>query len=80
MFADEDEEPGVSGATLAFRHVWQVIHMTARCHEDPYLKVERFAELAGIRDTWQTEDSAWDEACAQAEALMFWGLENWIGC
>ncbi len=30
------------------------------------------ATLAGIRDTWQTKNLYWREACAQAEALRFY--------
>jgi hypothetical protein len=35
-----------------------------------------FAAVAGVRDTWQTKDSRWQEACAQAAALMFWEWDD----
>ena len=41
-------------------------------HEVVGDKVERFAVLAGVRDTWQRQSPDWAEACAQAEALRFW--------
>jgi hypothetical protein len=68
-FADEKTEPGVSGALLAYRHVWLPLR-----GQDA--NVDRFASLAGIRDTWQTSSPDWDEACAQAAALTFYGYER----
>lgn len=67
VFADEKAEPGVSGALLAYREVWQSLRGddAAIC---------RFAELAGVRDTWQTESPDWEEACAQSSALLFYGF------
>lgn len=40
------------------------------------LRVEEFATLAGIRDTWQRKDPRWKEACAQGEALHFYPKED----
>lgn len=68
VFADERADPGVSGAMLAYREVWLPLR-----GEDP--EVRRFAELAGVRDTWQRADPGWSEACAQATALTFFGYE-----
>lgn len=68
VFADEAREPGVSGALLAYEHVWRVLR-----GDDP--EVRRFAALTGIRDTWQKQDPDWDEASAQAAALLFYGFE-----
>lgn len=80
VFADEVTEPGVSGAFLAYRHVygpWLHEHnrITAAllARED---RVNDFARLAGVRDTWQTTSEYWKEACAQAEVLMFLGAER----
>jgi hypothetical protein len=75
VFADEDEEPGVSGAVLAYREVWEPSGIWEGAHRMRD-RVKSFAELAGIRDTWQREHPRWREACAQAEVLMFWGLEE----
>lgn len=79
VFADEEREPGVSGAVLAFREVWRHIeqdYVREITHANA-VAVERLATLAGVRDTWQRDDSRWPEACAQAEALRFWPWEHW---
>lgn len=70
VFADEASEPGVSGALLAYREVWVPLNDG---RDDATL--ERFATLAGVRDTWQTQSADWDEACAQASSLMFYGFD-----
>lgn len=69
VFADESEEPGVCGATLAHREVWCALR------EDEQ-EVRRFAELAGVRDCWQTHHPDWEEAAAQASALVFFGYDE----
>lgn len=83
VFADETKEPGVSGATLAFREVWSAVKGTV-CHACRWAlpderhacgdikRVRDLATLAGIRDTWVKSSPRWNEACAQAAALMFW--------
>jgi len=38
--------------------------------------VREFANLAGVRDTWQKSDPRWLESCAQAAALTFWPWEK----
>jgi hypothetical protein len=78
VYADAVKEPGVSGATLAYREVWRYLkHMGG---ETPVGSgVRRLARLAGVRDTWQRADPLWAEACAQAEVLMFYPLEYWLG-
>ncbi len=79
IFADEKEEPGVSGALLAFRHVWAPLRAKDQdASEGLYGRILDFAELAGIRDTWQRQHPRWEEACAQAEALLFWPKERWF--
>lgn len=69
VFADLATEPGVSGAYLAFREVWQ--YSTTRGSYE-WQRAHAFATLAGIRDTWQTDRAEWPQACAQAEALRFY--------
>lgn len=66
VFADE---PGISGAMLAFEQVWSFSDTEG---SDPYERAHYFARLAGVRDTWQTKDDRWGDACAQAEALRFY--------
>ncbi len=64
------DEPGVSGAMLAFREAW------LGALKDPESvaasRAHDFARLAGIRDTWQTASPDWVSASAQAEALSFY--------
>lgn len=74
VFGDEEHEPGVSGAVLALRHVWDPIHAESPHH--PF--AERFATLAGIRDTWQTANANWQAACAQHQALLAFSNQEWI--
>jgi hypothetical protein len=78
VFADEVTEPGVSGATLAFREVWmRLLHGYRYTQRSDLLG--HTATLAGIRDTWQRSDPRWREACAQAAALRFWPSEMLVG-
>lgn len=82
------DEPGVSGAVLAFEHVWALL---ARCAvhgigdeirgwtkipESTRMAVVRFAKLVGVYDTWQKQDPSWKFACERAEALRFWPIED----
>lgn len=78
VFADEKADPGVSGALLAFREVWLPLRDPATGLSTPLQRkiVEDFAYVTGVRDTWQREDSRWEQACAQAEALSFWPEEE----
>lgn len=69
VFADEKADPGVCGAVLAYREVWLALL-------PPDGGVEDFAKLAGIRDTWQNKDPRFEEACAQASWVMFFGEEE----
>ena len=85
VFGDEATEPGVCGATLAYREVWQqIMHLPAKvANHFPSSTgqiVREFAELAGVRDTWQTQDPRWRSACEQAGALMFWPVEDLLAC
>jgi hypothetical protein len=79
VFADEKAEPGVSGAVLAYRHVWLPMHVGARrgfAEGEIAKRASDFAYLAGVRDTWQTKDPHWAASCAQAEALRFWPVDT----
>jgi hypothetical protein len=91
VFAHETENPGVSGAVLAYLEVWLPM---VRSEPHKYLKgvllnndvgsssypllVRKFATLAGIRDTWQKSSTDWNEARALHETLMFYGPEVWL--
>jgi oligoribonuclease NrnB/cAMP/cGMP phosphodiesterase (DHH superfamily) len=72
VFGDEETEPGVAGATLAYRHVWSPLR--GQCTQASF--ANDFARLAGIRDTWQNQSPEWLAACAQGELLRFMGTER----
>ena len=69
VFADEQADPGVSGATLAYREVWR------RLTSEDSPAVRRLALRAGVRDCWQRKHPEWSEATAQAAALVFFGYD-----
>lgn len=67
------------GAWLAYEHVWKRIRLGHGPFNPPDRvedNVERFAELAAVRDTWKKDDPRWQAACEQAEELMFWGFDR----
>jgi len=82
-FGDEVAEPGVCGAVLCYRHVWEpIFNGTEATHRSSAWVTEMtaakdFAILAGIRDTWQRQDPRWTEACEQAEMLRFYPPEEY---
>jgi len=94
VFADEVTQPGVCGAVLAFRHVWQPLKSAQydlnrfdRIDDENGIKGEydalvhradTFATLAGVRDTWQNKHPDWRKACIQAEMLRFYPPDNWL--
>lgn len=80
-FADEERDIGVSGALLAYRHVWKPLRDRDVDDHAAYRPghAHAFAALAGVRDTWQRDDVRWNQACAQAEALRFWPWCQWPG-
>lgn len=78
VYADnKGADRGVSGAMLAARHVWEPAWRAApamfssEAGSKPFDEVFRFAEIAGVRDTWQQDSSLWPEACRLAEVLKF---------
>ena len=91
-YVDEEEELGVSGAVLAYEEVWSELirdNSTLAWADDAGVLRSNgvrppgthdaffeFAELCGIRDTWQKRDTRWREACAQAVVLAFWPAED----
>jgi hypothetical protein len=72
-FGDESVSPGVCGAVLVYHHLWRPVRQCTYEHE-----VERFARLAGIRDTWVRNSPEWEDACKQADVLMFVPRDRWM--
>lgn len=69
VFADEETEPGVSGAVLALRILAKVGTLTEEIRE--------FAYLAGVRDTWIKNHNRWQESCEQAYVLNLYPWSYW---
>lgn len=61
-------EPGRSGASLAYEYLWR-----GNAHH-----AQRFAELAGIRDTWQKDDPSWEAALELHSTLMRFPRRYWL--
>lgn len=89
VFADEDREPGVSGAVLAFREVWEPLEVAAEIDRESSMlrtgtsvarrdHVQEFAAMAGVRDTWRRDSPLWEQACEQAAALVFYPRSFWL--
>src|SRR5690606_28081532 len=82
IFADENDEPGVSGAVLAYRHVYKPLvvdqHRTDPGDNHVHEFAERLATLTGIRDTWQNESPFWNDAIAQQSVLTAFPKEWWM--
>ena len=68
-FGDEQTQPGVCGAVLAYNFIYENVNSTNDV-------IKTFAELAGIRDTWVKESVHWQKACEQASALFFYDLKD----
>lgn len=78
IFGDEVKDPGVCGAVLAYREVW--LPLVGHPNDgSKYLEfVEKFARLAGVRDTWQRQSPEWNEALIQHQILTFMPKERWL--
>lgn len=65
------DEPGVCGAVLAYRYVWDpIMGLLSRYSEERRdLLMKDFVELIGIRDTFVRNHGRWNEACAMSEVL-----------
>ena len=74
VFADETEEPGVSGAYLAWREVFSAIVSESL---PVYENAKEFARIAGVRDTWQVSNPDFIKSCHQASMLTFYSWDYW---
>ncbi len=70
------DAPGVSGARLAFGEAWMDLTITG---PERLLDVRRFADLVGVRDTWQRAEPRWREASALTAALVFYPWPALVG-
>lgn len=75
-------EKNECGAWLAYTQVWRPLcELRDELVSENYPRatsslVEDFAKLAAIRDTWKKDDPRWQQACAQAAALIFFPFED----
>jgi oligoribonuclease NrnB/cAMP/cGMP phosphodiesterase (DHH superfamily) len=81
FYADETLNPGVSGAKLAYQEVWRrvALHENAVFLPSPVeaLFIETFADIVGVYDTWQRQDSRWERSRQLTEMLHFYPFETW---
>ena len=75
IFADERKDPGYSGALLAYYFIRQYAPDRASSRIE---WIRSFAEVIGIRDTWQRDHIRWQEACEWTAALMFYPRDMWL--
>jgi len=75
LYADAQARPGVSGALLALEYATEA-GPSWPYYADEFIRWRRYAELVGIRDTWQRASHDWKNACELSAALMFWGFER----
>jgi hypothetical protein len=82
IFADVKTAPGVSGATLAFREVWEPINRAVGKHDFLLGKypnwIHDFACNVGARDTWQKESPRFLPGSWTAQMLMSKPAEYWL--
>jgi hypothetical protein len=75
------EEPGASGAVLAFRHVWlptfdKLWLRALEQHKD--FDSGQLAELVGVRDTWFKESPLWNQALEMHAILEAFPQDYWL--
>lgn len=71
VFGDETTAPGVSGAVLAYEHVY--LPLRGQDHA-----LDHFARLIGIRDTWHKSSTLWDEAGIASSGFRAFPLDWWL--
>ena len=72
FFADEINDPGVSGALLAYNEVWKPLKpFNLSC------SIRTMADLVGIRDTFLKSSSRWITACEMTSAITFFNWDYW---
>ena len=76
VFGDEDKEPGISGAVLAYREVWCQLRGTFHNGEAEF--AGETAHLVGTRDTWQRTSPEWEKSCILSGTLRFYPESFWL--
>jgi oligoribonuclease NrnB/cAMP/cGMP phosphodiesterase (DHH superfamily) len=71
-FGDESRDPGVSGAVLAYRHVYRPL-----LGEGPQ-DLQDFVTKVGVRDTWRRDSPFWAEAQKQHLLFSFFTKDEWM--
>lgn len=82
-FADEKLNPGISGAVLAYKHIWwpmrEALYEETGMYPNNRFSVCEFARLVGVRDTWQKEPaSSWEAAQALHAILAHMPTSYWL--
>lgn len=72
VFGDERHDPGVSGAVLAYQHVYREI-----LGEGPP-ELQDFVTKVGVRDTWLKSSPLWAEAQKQHLLFSFFDKDEWM--
>lgn len=70
-----------SGAMLAFEQVFLPVHRSVLggvFEPSAYARIEKFAHLAMVRDTWKKDHADWRDACCLAHALLFEGSKGLV--
>jgi len=70
-----ETDDGISGAVLAYDHVWLPLEEKAKTYKKSVHSLQR---LAGIRDTYQKDSLNWDDAQEQTEALAFYPSDHYL--
>ncbi len=82
VFADEKLEPGVSGAVLAWREVWEPINRDTGTHDfllgSCVIHGREFAACVGARDTWQTTSPKFLRGQHISKMLMSKPASYWL--
>jgi nanoRNase/pAp phosphatase (c-di-AMP/oligoRNAs hydrolase) len=82
VYADAIKEPGVSGAMLALREVWDPINRETGTHDFILgtwpIKIYNFATDVGARDTFQTKSSRFLPGSWTAQTLMSKSAGYWL--
>ena len=81
VYADAEKEPGVSGAVLAFREVFQAVVRTISNEDYANAHVARIADFAdaiGARDTWRTDHPLFMNGQWISKLIMSKPAEHWL--